>query len=355
MNTVTVSASKRYDVQIGSGLLNTLGAVCLDACPGRAAAVITDDNVDRLYGAEAVRSLQAAGFAVSKFVFPNGERSKNLSVLGEALEFLAEQGLTRADLVVALGGGVAGDLGGFAASVYQRGVRFVQAPTTLLAMIDSSVGGKTAVDLKHGKNLAGSFCQPDAVLCDHALLATLSPEVYAGGVAEAVKYGAAFDRELFSAFLDGSASQRIEWSITRCVELKRDLVERDERDTGERQLLNFGHTVGHAIERLSGYAIDHGHAVAAGMAVIARAAHRSGFSDENTAPAIEEALKRYHLPVGCDYDAAALAAAALSDKKRTGDMITLVLPKTIGTCVLHRVPARELEAFFALGLAQNEP
>ena len=202
MNTVTVSASRRYDIQIGSGLLETLGAVCQSVCPGRAAALIADDNVDRLYGGQAADSLRRAGFSVSKFVFPNGEGSKNLAVLGDALEFLAERGLTRADLVVALGGGVTGDLGGFAASVYQRGIRFVQVPTTLLAMIDSSVGGKTAVNLAHGKNLAGSFYQPSAVLCDHSLLATLSPEIYADGVAEAVKYGAAFDCELFFRLLE---------------------------------------------------------------------------------------------------------------------------------------------------------
>ncbi|HIT19101.1 MAG TPA: 3-dehydroquinate synthase [Candidatus Fimivivens faecavium] len=351
MNTVTVSASRRYDIQIGSGLLETLGAVCQSVCPGRAAALIADDNVDRLYGGQAADSLRRAGFSVSKFVFPNGEGSKNLAVLGDALEFLAERGLTRADLVVALGGGVTGDLGGFAASVYQRGIRFVQVPTTLLAMIDSSVGGKTAVNLAHGKNLAGSFYQPSAVLCDHSLLATLSPEIYADGVAEAVKYGAAFDCELFSAFSKGDASQKIEWVITRCVELKRGLVERDERDAGERQLLNFGHTAGHAIERLSGYAVTHGHAVAAGMAIVSRAAWRLGFSDENTAPPLERILKGHRLPVSCPYDAAALAKAALSDKKRAGDTITLVLPKAVGNCVLYPMPTHKLESFFALGLA----
>ena len=270
MKTLTVHASSTYDIHIGEGIL----PAALERVAGRGRfCVVTDSNVEPLYG-ETVRGLLAAHGRVSGFTFPAGETSKTLGTFSLLLEHLAGAGLTRSDTVVALGGGVTGDLAGFAAGCYLRGVRVIQIPTTLLAMIDSSVGGKTGVDLTAGKNLAGVFWQPAAVVADTALLSTLEPSVLADGMAEAVKYGMIADDALFASIERGEPVTAD--MIFACVDCKRRLVEADERDTGARQLLNFGHSFGHAIEKASGYAVGHGAAVAAGM--VAACPRRSAFA-----------------------------------------------------------------------------
>ena len=351
MKQITVQVHPTYGVLVGEGLLDRLGELSAGVSAGRRAAVITDDTVDGLYGGRAVRSLEGAGFSACKYVFPHGEGSKNLAVWGSILAFLAENRLTRSDLVVALGGGVTGDMAGFAAACYLRGISFVQVPTTLLAAIDSSVGGKTAVDLPQGKNLAGAFHQPALVLCDPLTLDTLPPDTLADGMAEAVKTGIIGDKALFELLSRESLSPEDRTEIIlRCVELKRALVERDERDHGDRQLLNLGHTMGHGVEKLSGYRISHGQAVAMGTAAMARTAWRAGLSREDNAPAIIRALERRGLPTACPYGAGELAAAALSDKKRSGGRITVVIPERIGHSTLHTMAVEELEGLFALGL-----
>ena len=254
------------------------------------------------------------------------------------------------DCVAALGGGVTGDMAGFAAAVYLRGIRYVQLPTTLLAAVDSSVGGKTAVDLTAGKNLAGAFCQPAAVICDTDCLKTLPPDVFADGAAEAVKTGVLSDEALFALFEDGTLTADPGEVIARCVAYKAGVVERDEKEQGERKLLNLGHTVGHAIEKCSGYVIPHGHAVAAGLAVIARAAEALGWTEESLAARITACLSKNGLPTGTDYSAEALAEAALSDKKRAGGDITLVVPRKIGHCELRKVPVADLLPIIRAGL-----
>ncbi len=351
MNRIPVKVSPPYDVLVGEGLLDRLGKLTAPVASGRQAALISDDTVAGLYGRTARQALEAAGFQVCEHVFPHGESSKNLAQWGQMLEFLAENRLTRTDLVVALGGGVTGDMAGFAAACYLRGIAFIQVPTTLLAAIDSSVGGKTAVDLGAGKNLAGAFHQPRLVVCDPRTLDTLPPSILADGMAEAVKTGIIGDPELF-ALLNRKALSRddLTEAILRCVRVKAGLVERDERDTGDRQLLNLGHTPGHGIELLSGYAIPHGQAVAMGMIIMARAAWRAGLSPEDTTPAIRDALELRGLETACPYGARELAQAALSDKKRQGGSIALVIPEAIGRCVLHTLQVEELEDFFALGL-----
>ena len=340
--TIFVRTAPPYEVVIGPGLLAESGPrlrVLLGPCR---IAVLTDSTVAPLYLAPVTASLEAAGFSVCAHVIPAGEAHKNLATLGGALEFLAAERLTRSDCVLALGGGVVGDLAGFAAAVYLRGVRCVQLPTTLLSAVDSSVGGKTAVDLTAGKNLAGAFLQPAAVLCDTDCLKSLPPAVLADGAAEAVKTGVLSDESLFALFETGALSADPAEVIARCVQYKAGVVERDEKELGERKLLNLGHTVGHAIERCSGYAIPHGHAVAAGLAVIARAAEKLGWTDGPIADRIAACLARNGLPTGTDFPAEALAEAALSDKKRAGGSITLVIPRRIGHCELKPLPVSEL-------------
>ena len=349
MNQVRIETGTSYDVLIGSGLLRDAGACMTKVVEPCRALLVTDSHVAPLYAETVAAGMRAAGYAVALHVFPAGEMNKNMETLTGILTALAENGLTRQDLIVALGGGVTGDITGLAASLYLRGIRCIQIPTTLLAAVDSSVGGKTAVDFAGRKNLVGAFYQPSLVLCDIDSFYTLPPAVYRDGLAESVKYGVIRDEVLFRHFLSLEPLD-IEAIVTRCVAIKGEIVAQDEHDNGLRQLLNFGHTPGHAIEACSNYAVSHGHAVAIGMCIMARAATRAGICGDDTAAELEEALYRAGLPVTTDFPAADLAAAALADKKRRGDTVALVVPKRMGLCELHRVPVGELEPFFALGL-----
>ncbi len=342
MQTIPVNTNPPYGVAIGPGLLKDCGRRLREIIPPCHMAVVTDSIVGPLYLETVTESLKTAGYTVSAYTFPAGEGSKNFTTLSAILEFLAEEHLTRTDCLIALGGGVVGDMAGFAAACYLRGIRCVQMPTTLLSAVDSSVGGKTAIDLKAGKNLAGAFLQPAAVLCDTDCLKTLPPAVFADGAAEAVKTGVLCDETLFALFEDGTLKADPAEVIARCVAYKAGVVERDEREQGERKFLNLGHTVGHAIEKCSGYTIPHGHAVAAGLAVIARASEALGWAEEPLAAWICACLRKNALPVSAEYAPEALAEAALADKKRAGGNITLVIPKKIGLCELKTVPVTEL-------------
>lgn len=337
METIRVPASKEYEVIIDKGILASLGERCADLFGKCRAAVITDSNVAPLWLDKAVESLKNAGIDVITYVFSAGEESKGKETLFDILEFMASNRLTRSDFAVALGGGVTGDMTGLAASLYLRGIPFVQVPTTLLAAVDSSVGGKTAVNLAAGKNLMGAFYQPSLVLCDTDTLSTLSPEIFADGMAEVIKYGVIFDRELFDAVKGGNIADKLEKIIARCVELKRDVVAKDEFDMGDRQLLNFGHTMAHSIEKCSSFEISHGSAVAIGMVIAAKAGAKLGWSEENCTAEIIEANKNNNLPCECGFSSAELADAALSDKKRTGNSIAFVAPRRIGECYLKKI------------------
>ena len=349
MNTVTVSASRIYDVKIGRGLLGDAGKDLNALFPApRKVMVISDDTVRALWGDRLIATLREAGYTVFEFVFPHGEASKTATTLISIWEALASANLTRTDFIAALGGGVVGDMAGFAAATYLRGIPFVQFPTTLLAMVDSSVGGKTGADLAIGKNLIGAFHQPSAVFCDTDALSTLPEDIFADGCAEVIKYGYINDPALLD-LLQKPFADAPEDIITRCIADKRDLVEADERDTGARQLLNLGHTAGHAVEALSDFRISHGSAVAIGMLLMAKAAVAAGLCDSRVPAHMEAMLRRYHLPTDCPFDAAALAAVALSDKKRKGSSITLVLPERVGSSRLHTVSADSLTAFFEGG------
>lgn len=350
MTTIKVNAGKPYDVRIGAGILSSLGEDIRALMGGLRAAVITDSNVAPLYLDGVLKNLEGAGYETDSFVFKSGEESKNAETLVEILEFLAMMGYTRTDVVIALGGGVVGDITGFAAAVYLRGVDFVQVPTSLLAAVDSSVGGKTAIDLRAGKNLAGAFKQPRLVIMDTDTLKTLPEEEFANGMAEAIKYGVLFDEELFESFAEDVTDEMLESVIARCVAHKARVVEHDEFDRGERKLLNLGHTIGHAIEKASGYSVPHGHAVAIGMAMIARSCEVLGIAEKGTAERIEKMLTKYDLPTSYDCDPIKLAGLALSDKKREGGTISLILPEKIGRCVIKDEPVAELKRYISAGV-----
>lgn len=350
MRNVHVPIREGYEILIGPGLIREAGARIAGKFSPSRIAVITDSTVDALYADALLSSLEQAGFAPCKYVFPSGEASKNLSTYAKILEFLAEHGMDRKSLIVALGGGVTGDMAGFAAATYMRGIPYVQIPTTLLAAIDSSVGGKTAVDLRAGKNLVGAFHQPSLVLCDTAALETLSPEIFADGAAEAIKYGVLDSTALFQQICRNKIGADREEIIEKCVCIKRDYVAQDERDTGARQFLNLGHTIGHAIEACSNFTISHGHAVAIGMVLMARGAHRAGLLEEDYSQEIARAAAAFGLETRCPYDAKALYAAAGRDKKRGGASITLVLPEQIGKCRLEKVSMQTLGEIIRLGV-----
>ena len=353
MKRILVSASRSYDVLVGEGLFSRLGALARQALPGaEAAALISDDTVYARYGAQAEASLREAGFRVVCFVFPHGEQSKTIAVYAQALNFLCRNHITRSDAVIALGGGVVGDLAGFTAASFQRGVRFVQVPTTLLAMVDSSVGGKTAVDLEGGKNMAGAFWQPSLVLCDPLVLKTLPAEQYRCGCAEIIKYGLMADDAFFERLLRTPVCEQYEDVIETCVQMKRDVVHADEFDRGERQKLNLGHTVGHAVEACSGFTVLHGQAVAIGMAVIARAAAVRGICAQTVPERVAQILKAYGLPDRAEAPAQALYEAALSDKKMAGGTLRLIVPEAIGRCRIEPIPASELLAWLRAGGVQ---
>lgn len=344
MRSVTVKTSATYEVLIGSGLLQKAGEAVKKVISPCKAAIVTDSTVVHLYEETVRKSLTEAGFSVCTFVFPAGEASKNIHTLSHLLEFLAKEEMTRTDLIVALGGGVTGDLAGFGAAVYLRGISFVQIPTTFLAAIDSSVGGKTAVDLEAGKNLAGAFYQPKLVLCDTDVLQTLPEVVFADGIAEALKYGVLGDAALFEKIAGGDFRQDLEEIIETCVSMKGDVVEEDEFDTGKRQLLNLGHTFGHAIEQKSHFQMTHGHAVAIGMHLIAKAAEAKGIAEKGTAAAIAKALEQNQLPKETEFSPAEVAEGTLRDKKRRGGTISFVFPKKIGACEIVKIPVEEVEA-----------
>ena len=343
MRTVSVTASRSYEVRIGAGLMETLG----ENIPKKAkkVCIVSETNVWPLHGSSAVKSIEDAGFEVTSFVFPAGEASKCGATYLELVNFLAESRLTRTDCLVALGGGVVGDLTGFAAATFLRGIPFIQVPTTLLAAVDSSVGGKTAIDLPAGKNLCGAFYQPSLVLCDTDAIATLPEDIFRDGCAEVIKYGILYDPALFATLQVQGLDFDREAVITRCVELKRDVVAEDEFDTGARMKLNLGHTIGHGVEALSNFQLSHGKSVAIGMAIVARSA-----CDPATRDAILEILYRFGLPTETSSSAEDLYTCALSDKKRAGGMVNLIIPCSIGSCAIVPTPVEDVKAFIEKGL-----
>ena len=351
---MTILDAGSYRIHMERGSLDALGELlAAELAPCRILPV-SDDNVWPLYGETAVGSLKKAGFDVCPpFVFPHGEENKSAATWEAMATRLVTEEITRSDCVLALGGGVVGDLAGFASAVHLRGIRFVQIPTSLLAMVDASVGGKTAIDLPAGKNQIGAFHEPSFVLCDPDVLGTLPASVYAEGMAEIVKTAILTGGELFRRLTANDSV--IDDVIADCIRYKIGVVQRDLYDKGERQLLNLGHTAAHAIELLSDYAIPHGYAVAAGLSLITRSAAAAGFCAPDLSDTVDELLARFSLPFDLwkNYAAEAIADAAVHDKKRRGDTVTLVLPERIGSCRLVPLEIGRLADFFRAGMEAN--
>lgn len=347
MITIPVNTSKPYKVHIGAGILNFVGNELKQLGLDGKVLIISDDNVAPLYADTVRKSLIDSGFEVFEYTVPHGEKSKSTESLVSILNFAAENKLTRTDTFLALGGGVIGDLCGFSASTYMRGVNFIQLPTSLLAAVDSSVGGKTAVNLPAGKNLAGTFYQPKAVFCDVNCFDTLPKAEYCNGLGEVIKYGMLRDAELLDMLMQSAELDKI---VARCVEIKAQIVSADEFESGERALLNLGHTIGHTIETLSGYAIPHGNAVAIGMATVTRACVKKGECEKEALDILLTLLEQYSLPCHCEYSAEDVYSTALLDKKNAHGRITLVLPTEKGKSMLKKCEHDELKEIITLGL-----
>ncbi len=348
MAKIRVEVSKPYDVIVERGVLDRAAELISGVTKSKKIAVITDDTVDSLYGERLINNLNQGGFDTSKFVFPHGEQNKNAGTYVEILNFLADRELTRSDTVLALGGGVVGDMAGFAAATYLRGIRYIQMPTTLLSAVDSSVGGKCAIDLDRGKNLAGAFHQPSLVLCDPDALTTLPRDILMDGCGEVLKYGILADPELLSHITENGEDFDAEYVISRCVKLKAEIVSEDEFDHGRRAFLNLGHTTAHAIEKLSKYSVSHGSAVATGCAITARISETNGFCSKECAVKIEKAVKSLGHSAKTSYTAEEICDIMLSDKKRHGDFIDFITVRDIGKCSIETVSTNEL-----LGFVQN--
>ena len=330
-----------YNILIEKGLLNKLGEELKNIYFGEKIFIITDENVDKYYGSKVKDELDKIGYKTRKMVLAPGEKSKSFSTLPSIYNELLDFKLTRKELIITLGGGVIGDLGGFAASTFLRGVSFIQIPTSLLAQVDSSVGGKVAVDLEKGKNLVGSFYQPKAVFIDPDVLNTLPEKFYKDGMAEVIKYGCIKDRDFFYMLKSLKSREEvmnnIEDILYKCCYIKKSVVERDEKDLGERMLLNFGHTLGHAIEKyynFTGY--SHGEAVAIGMYNISLKSEDEGITEKGVAEEIKEILINYDLPYKVDIkDNNKIIDTISLDKKNIGNVLKVILLKSIGESIIY--------------------
>lgn len=353
MQTIHVNLGEHaYDIEIGAGILDSVGDKVAALLPkAKRAVIISDTNVAPLYAQRLSASLCSAGIPNTTIIFEAGEGSKNLETLSNVLEQIAESGMTRTDVLLTLGGGVVGDLGGFAAASFMRGINFVQVPTSLLAQIDSSVGGKVAVDLKAGKNLAGAFHQPKAVFIDTDLLNTLPVHFLHDGLAEAIKHGAILDKPLFEFIAnlqdDSDLYANIEHVVAECVRIKARIVEEDEFDTGIRMLLNFGHTLGHAVEQYYGYShFTHGEGVAIGMYEITKRTEALGITSPGCAEQIKNVLQKFNLPIDAGVDKSLLLETMAHDKKKNGSKISLVLLESMGKATYRKIDFAEIGKYY---------
>ncbi len=345
---VEVSASTRYDVLIGENLRNSVGSLIKELFCNKTVAIITDDIVDKLYASEVEKSLTDEGFKTVKFVLENGESNKTAENWLSIISFLADSKLSRDDIVLALGGGVVGDMAGFAAATYMRGINLIQVPTTLLAQVDSSVGGKTAVDLKEGKNLLGAFYQPKMVICDTKTLNTLSDELFADGMAEVIKAGIIGDKSLFEMVQEGDCHENIDEIISLAVKFKADIVKEDETEFGVRMKLNLGHTLGHTYEKLSNYEISHGSAVAIGIAEMAKISNKAGFCEREAVEEILACLLANKLSTDCNFSSKQVCAETTYDKKRRQNSISFITIHGIGDCRITKIETDKTLEFVSL-------
>ena len=355
MRTVRVNAaSKSYDVIIGKDAIELLGAEAKKLAPGAVKVlVVSESNVAPLYLDKVKDELEGAGFEVADYVFGAGEQNKNINEIAGMWNKMAEAGFTRTDFVVGLGGGVTTDMAGFAASTFLRGIKVIQVPTSLLAMVDASVGGKTGIDIPMGKNQVGAFWQPSLVLEDISFLKTLPDEVFTEGMGEVTKHAFIMDPELFDKLMEADGDIRsdedlLEEIVCMNVADKASVVGEDETDNGRRQTLNFGHTVGHVIERDSGFTKPHGICVAKGMGIVIDACVRAGTLASDDAEKMKALLKLYKLPVTDDITPEAIVEGAMNDKKKRGDTLSVILVNKIGKAEIKKMTAEEFLKFLSV-------
>ncbi|CDZ75607.1 3-dehydroquinate synthase [Peptoniphilus sp. ING2-D1G] len=351
MTKVQINTGFSYSVLIEKGLFQKIGPLLKNEIKGKA-LVLTDERVGNLYADLILKQLKESEIQGDIYRVKEGEDSKSLCVYGEILEYMAANNYHRNDTLISLGGGVIGDLGGFVAATFQRGMEYIQMPTSLLAAVDSSVGGKTALNLREGKNLVGAFKQPLAVYCDPEVFKSMERERFADGVAESIKYGILFDRDLFNLFKSPltKEDERLEELVEKAVKHKAEVVARDEFEKDERKLLNLGHTIGHSIERASGFKITHGHAVAIGMAVMAKACSKRQILKETERDEILEVLKKNDLPTDTSFSVEVLFEHIYKDKKSDGKNITIVEIEEIGKCRLKKIPLLSFKEYIEEGI-----
>lgn len=346
MRNIRVNVKTPYWVLVDRGILSTTGALLKPLLRAKKAIVITDANVDGLYSKIVVDSLEKAGFSTYKFVFDAGEKSKNINTYLDIISFLAKNTISRKDVLIALGGGVVGDLVGFVASTYLRGIDFVQIPTTLLSIIDASVGGKTAIDIKEGKNLVGAFYQPKMVIADLNTLKSLSLEEISNGLGEMAKYAILIGNEYFEMMAD-DVYKNLDELIALSIEYKRDIVEKDEKEAGLRKFLNLGHTTAHAIEKLSDFTIPHGNAVSMGLVMMAKACVKNGLLRDEEADRIYNLIKKYDLANPQPFSIEDIAKEIALDKKSDSTCVDAIVINAIGECEIKAIPLSEVEEFLA--------
>ena len=348
MDTIHIKASTVYDVIIERNSLSRIVEYLQPIKPACSVMIVTDDNVGPLYASTIAEHLKTAGYTVHTYTFPHGESEKNGHRLMDLIETLGNAKLTRKDLIIALGGGVVGDLAGFAAATYLRGIDYVQVPTSLLSAVDSSVGGKTAVNLECGKNLWGAFKQPILVLCDPETLSTLPKEEWINGCGEIIKYGFLDHPELLDQLRERPLLQHpedVDSIIAQCVRIKAHVVEVDEKESGLRATLNLGHTFGHGIEHGSAFTIPHGNAVALGLLIMAKGAVVHKELEPTIIPMIENLLLSHQLPTTTTIPKDVILEEASHDKKASGSSITIVVPTGYGTSALKQVTFQELATY----------
>lgn len=324
-----------YDIIIERDILDNIDKEVKEVFRGNKIFILTDKNVDKYYGDKVLNKLRSSGYDTKKMVLEPGEETKSFFTLPKIYDELLDFKITRSDLIITLGGGVIGDLGGFIASTFLRGVSFIQVPTSLLAQVDSSVGGKVGVDLEKGKNLVGSFYHPKKVIIDPLVLNTLEDRVFNDGMAEVIKYGCIKDKNFFYNLLSyknkDEVMNNIEYIIHNCCKIKKEVVEKDEKDTGERMLLNFGHTIGHAIEQYYKYSkYTHGEAVAIGMYEISKISEALLETKNGTSDLIKEILIQYNLPYKMDLKLEDIKEAIALDKKNLNKKLNLIFISEIG-------------------------
>lgn len=352
MSRIHIRASREYDVLIGKNAVRSLGEETKRTCPDAVKAlIVSETNVAPLYVDSVKEQLEGAGLEVASYVFEAGERSKNINEIAGMWNKMAESGFTRTDIVVSLGGGVTTDMAGFAASTFLRGINVIHVPTSLLAMVDAGVGGKTGIDIPMGKNQVGAFWQPCLVVEDTDFLKTLPDDVFTEGMAEVIKYAFIMDAPLYELLVKAGGKlndDELEDVITACVKDKAEVIEADENDNGRRQILNFGHTAGHVIERDSGFTKPHGICVAKGMGIIIDACVREGSTDASEAEKMKDLIKLYGLPAEDEITPEEIVSGAMNDKKKRGGTLSVILSNKIGTSVIRKMTKEEFLKFLSL-------